>query len=126
MRTRNRRQTAILDRGLGDRQPNCQLQGFIGFGKQGDDILMPGCGTNIRMSRQVSLQRVLRWFHPHLLNRACIDFRADDGFDHVQNLRVAQQIENGWSGMHMKSVGVDPFVLQRQRNIQKMMQIRIV
>ena len=80
---------------------------------------MPGGIADTRVRDIVLRQFYQRRLDAHLLHRARRYLGTDHRFDQVENFRIAQQAENGRTGMRMIFFGIDLAIDQRQRNIEQ-------
>ena len=92
---------AVFAKGVGQRHPNGEHLGFIGFGQNHTVVLMPGCGADVETGDPAVVvfgnagQILLGWFDADVLDGVGVNFGADEVFDDVEELIVAQCGEGG-------------------------------
>ena len=92
---------AVLAKGVGQRHPHGEHVGLVGFGQNHAVVLMPGRGTDGEASDAAVVvfgdtgQVLLGRFDADVLDGVGVDFWADEVFDDVEELFVAQHGEGG-------------------------------
>ena len=92
---------AVLAEGVGQRHPHGEHVGLVGLGQDHAIVLMPGRGTHGEACDAAVMvlgdtgQVLLGRFDADVLDGVGVDFRADEVFDDVEELFVAQHGEGG-------------------------------
>ena len=93
--------TAVLAEGIGQRHPHGEHVSLVGLGQNHAVVLMPGRGTDGEAGDAAVVvlgdtgQKLLGRFDADVLDGVGVDFRADEVFDDVEELFVAQHREGG-------------------------------
>ena len=95
----NRDQATIVNRRIGDRQPNRQHVGAIGRRGHNCPILMPQSGCNVGVG-SLRREQSFRRLDTRVLHRIGVDIRTNHGLNNVENPLVGQQVENGAPSIH--------------------------
>ena len=101
MAARDNFDTAVFAEGVGQRHPHGEHVGLVGLGQNHAIVLVPGRGTHGEAGNAAVVvlgdtgQVLLGRFDADVLDGVGVDFRADEVFDDVEELFVAQHGEGG-------------------------------